>query len=50
MKEHTADLYEALLAAGEDHGVGDFGTYALNSLRLEKGFRLWGFEVLQNVA
>ena len=50
MKEHTADLYEALLAAGEDHGIGDFGTYALNSLRLEKGFRLWGFEVLQNVA
>ena len=50
MKEHTADLYEALLVAGEDHGIGDFGTYALNSLRLEKGFRLWGCEVLQNVA
>ncbi|XP_027056532.1 dimethylglycine dehydrogenase, mitochondrial-like [Pocillopora damicornis] len=45
MKEHTADLYEALLAAGEEHGIGDFGTYALNSLRLEKGFRLWGFEM-----
>ena len=45
-KEHTAELYEALLTAGEDHGIGDFGTYALNSLRLEKGFRAWGFEVI----
>lgn len=45
-KEHTSELYEALLTAGDDHGVGDFGTYALNSLRLEKGFRSWGFEVL----
>lgn len=44
-KEHTADLYEALLSAGEEHGIGDFGTYALNSLRLEKGIRMWGFEM-----
>ena len=44
-KELTTDLYEALLTAGEDYGIGDFGTYALNSLRLEKGFRAWGFEV-----
>lgn len=44
-KEHTSKLYEALLTAGDDHGVGDFGTYALNSLRLEKGFRSWGFEM-----
>lgn len=44
-KELTAELYEALLTAGEDYGIGDFGTYALNSLRLEKGFRAWGFEV-----
>jgi len=26
-------------------GVGDFGTIALNSLRLEKGFRGWGAEM-----
>ena len=44
-KEHMAELYEALLTAGEEYGIGDFGTYALNSLRLEKGFRAWGFEV-----
>ena len=43
--EHTLQLYEALLAAGEEYGIGDFGTYAMTSLRLEKGFRAWGLEV-----
>jgi len=47
-KEHTSKLYEALLTAGGNYGIGDFGTYALNALRLEKGFRSWGFEVLYN--
>lgn len=47
-KEHTAELYDALLTAGDGHGIGDFGTYGLNSLRLEKGFRSWGFEVFYN--
>lgn len=43
--EHTLALYKALLEAGEEFGVGDFGTYALNTLRIEKGFRMWGAEV-----
>ena len=43
--ENTADLYEALLRAGEEFGIGDFGTYAMTSLRIEKGFRAWGQEV-----
>ena len=43
--EHTAELYEALLKAGEEFNIGDFGTYALTSLRIEKGFRAWGQEV-----
>lgn len=34
------------LIVGDDYGVGDFGMYVLNLLRLEKGFCLWGFEVL----
>lgn len=44
-KNYTAQLYEALLRAGEDYGIGDFGTYAVNSLRLEKGFHAWGYEM-----
>ena len=43
--EYTAELYEALLKAGEEFGIGDFGTYAMTSLRVEKGFRSWGLEV-----
>ena len=41
-------VYEALLDAGAADGddvFGDFGTYAMNSLRLEKGFRAWGAEM-----
>ncbi|KAF8793582.1 Dimethylglycine dehydrogenase like protein [Argiope bruennichi] len=43
--EHTFALYEALLTAGQEFGIGDFGTYALNALRIEKGFRMWGAEM-----
>ena len=44
-RNDMAQVYEACLKAGEDLGVGDFGTFALNALRLEKGFRAWGAEV-----
>nr|XP_006819782.1 PREDICTED: dimethylglycine dehydrogenase, mitochondrial-like [Saccoglossus kowalevskii] len=47
-RKDTLKLYEALLEAGEPYGMGDFGTYALNSLRLEKGFRLWGSEMIMD--
>lgn len=38
-------LYDALMSSGEEFGIGDFGTYAMTSLRVEKGFRAWGSEV-----
>ena len=34
-------LYEALWAAGEEFGIRDFGIYAVDSLRLDKGYRGW---------
>ncbi|MBY6160574.1 FAD-dependent oxidoreductase [Mameliella alba] len=37
----TAKVYDALMAAGADHGLKPFGMYALNSLRIEKGYRAW---------
>ncbi len=41
-------LYDALKAAGEaegkEKGLRDFGGYALNSLRIEKGFGIWSRE------
>jgi dimethylglycine dehydrogenase len=35
--EHQADIYAALI----DGGATPFGMYALNSLRIEKGYRTW---------
>ncbi|MEM7379502.1 MAG: glycine cleavage T C-terminal barrel domain-containing protein, partial [Pseudomonadota bacterium] len=36
---HLGALWDALWAAGEAHGVAPFGSKALDSLRLEKGYR-----------
>ena len=38
-------VYAALLAAGQSHGIGHYGTYAANSMRLEKGYRGWGSDL-----
>ncbi|XP_023678798.2 dimethylglycine dehydrogenase, mitochondrial isoform X1 [Paramormyrops kingsleyae] len=43
--KHTAAVYQALMQAGRDEGIDNFGTYAMTSLRLEKGFRAWGAEM-----
>jgi dimethylglycine dehydrogenase len=42
-------LYAAVWAAGEVHGIADFGLYAMNSLRMEKGYRGWGAELTNEV-
>ena len=38
-------LHEALRKAGAAVGLRPFGAYALNSLRLEKGYRAWGADL-----
>src|SRR5439155_18575391 len=38
-------LYDALLAAGAELGLVDFGYRALESMRLEKAYRLWGADI-----
>ncbi len=44
--EHIT-LRQMLLAAGADHGIREYGYYALNSLRLEKSFGIWSREFTQ---
>jgi dimethylglycine dehydrogenase len=39
--EDTAAIFDAVWAAGQKHGLRPFGMYALDSLRLEKGYRTW---------
>lgn len=43
--EYSRTLYELLLEAGEPLGLADVGYRALDSLRLEKGYRLWGVDI-----
>jgi glycine cleavage system aminomethyltransferase T/glycine/D-amino acid oxidase-like deaminating enzyme len=43
--EHQAYLYELLRQAGDALGLVDFGYRALESLRLEKAYRLWGADI-----
>ncbi len=33
------DVYSALWAAGKPHGISDYGSFAMNAMRMEKGFK-----------
>ena len=43
--EFAVEVYEALFEAGADLGVRPAGYYAINSLRLDKGYRAWGPDI-----
>lgn len=43
--EFAMTVYEALMAAGEPHGLALAGYRAIETLRLEKGYRAWGAEI-----
>lgn len=43
--EQLALVYDRLVDAGHDLGLVNAGHYAINSLRLEKGYRAWGAEL-----
>jgi 4-methylaminobutanoate oxidase (formaldehyde-forming) len=47
--EFTVGVYEQLLAAGADLGLVNAGYYAVDSLRLEKGYRAWGRELTPDI-
>ncbi|MER8786531.1 FAD-dependent oxidoreductase [Mesorhizobium sp. M0983] len=42
--EYQCAAYQALMAAGEEFGIGLFGSRALNALRLEKNYGSWARE------
>jgi 4-methylaminobutanoate oxidase (formaldehyde-forming) len=47
--EFAVGVYETLMAAGADLGVRNAGYYAIDSLRLEKGYRAWGRELSPDI-
>jgi 4-methylaminobutanoate oxidase (formaldehyde-forming) len=44
----TGVVFDALMAAGAPHGIRPVGYRALESLRLEKGYRAWGSDITPN--
>lgn len=43
--EFTPGVYDALVAEGEAAGLVHAGFHAMNSLRIEKGYRHWGHDI-----
>lgn len=43
--EMAAGIYDALMEEGREIGIVQAGYYALESLRVEKGYRAWGHEL-----
>lgn len=43
--EYQRQLFETLLVAGKDEGIAHVGLRAMDSMRLEKSYRLWGTDL-----
>jgi 4-methylaminobutanoate oxidase (formaldehyde-forming) len=43
--EFALTVYDALMAAGAAHGIMNCGYRAIETLRLEKGYRAWGSDI-----
>ncbi|TPN40608.1 FAD-dependent oxidoreductase [Mesorhizobium sp. B1-1-6] len=44
----TGEIFDALMSAGKQHDIRPVGYRALESLRLEKGYRAWGSDITPN--
>ncbi len=44
----TGAVFDALMSAGEEFGIRPVGYRAIESLRLEKGYRAWGSDITPN--
>ncbi len=43
--EYATGVYDAIMAAGDPHGLVNAGYRAIESCRLEKGYRAWGADI-----
>lgn len=46
--EYANGLFDAIFAAGEEFGVGMVGMRAMESLRIEKSYRMWGSDLTRD--
>ena len=44
-RDHALDVYQRVMEAGRAHGIANAGYRAIESLRLEKGYRAWGADI-----
>jgi dimethylglycine dehydrogenase len=42
-------VFDALMDSGQPHGLRLFGSYAMNSLRMEKAYRAWGGDLTNEI-
>ncbi len=47
--DRTAELYAAIEEAGDGLGLVDFGSYAMNVMRVEKAYKAWGVELTTEI-
>jgi len=47
--DQMLSLYDSVWQAGEEFGIANFGTYAVNSLRMEKAYKGWGAELTNEI-
>ena len=45
MNDSAGAVFDAIVSAGDDHGLVHAGYHAMNSLRLEAGMRHWGHDI-----
>ena len=43
--EHAGAVYDRLMQAGAAHGIGNAGYRTIESMRLEKAYRIWGSDI-----
>ncbi len=47
--DRMAELYAAIQEAGAEYGIVDFGSYAMNVMRIEKAYKAWGVELTTEI-
>lgn len=47
--DQMAQLYDAITESGEPHGLGHYGSYAMNVMRIEKGYKAWQSELTTEI-
>ena len=48
--EKMSEIYDLIIKEGEKENIIDFGTRAMNSMRIEKGYRGWGTELTPEIS